>query len=107
MKFKVTLRNKFNAEVTTDTVEADNEKDVKDEYNTQATQVLSVRPIGQKAEKPVKSTYLPIRILRNRVEKMLCDKAMGINKFAPLTEEQKAEIRMEFAMLNEECPDLG
>jgi hypothetical protein len=98
MKFKITLRNKFNAEITTAVVEADNEQDLKDEYTTEATQFLSARPIryiGQKPEKPVKSTYVSVKRLRARVERDLCNKQMKLGKYSP--EAIEAELRRELA----------
>ena len=87
MRFKVTLRNKFTAEIETVGIEADNETDARYEADeTPNCQVISVRPshsIGDQPEKQTKSTYVPIRCLRNRVERDLCNKQLRVGKYSP------------------------
>jgi hypothetical protein len=103
MKFKVTLRNKFNAEITNEVIEADTEQDAKDEYSTEATQVLSVRPlreIGSKPEKANKPVYIRTQTLRNRKERDLSNKQMSLGKYSPeAIQKEQEKLRQE---LNEE-----
>lgn len=98
MKFKVTLRNKTTAEVVSNTYEADSEADARYDNEADGWQILSVRPlrlIGEKPEKPVKSTYVSIKRLRARQERDLCNRQMKLGKYSP--EAIEAELRRELA----------
>jgi hypothetical protein len=101
MRIKLTLRNKLTAEISHEIITVDSPKDAKDDFESPSVQVISTKILGQEEVKPVKSTYVPIRILRNRKEQELCDKAMGLGKFAPLTAEEQAELQNEIAMLGD------
>jgi hypothetical protein len=84
MKFKITLRNKFTAEITTDIEEADSERELREYYTSQfPVQILACREVGQKVEKPSKPVYTRTQTLRNRVERDLSDKQMKLGKYSP------------------------
>lgn len=86
MKFKVTLRNKFTADIETLIIEADDEIGAMYEADeTPNSQVLSIRPlrsITDKAPKFTKPIYVSIHTLRARHERDLCNKQMGLGKYA-------------------------
>ena len=101
MKFKVTTRNKLNGEVSSNVVEAMNERDARFENDVENFQILSVRPlrqIGEKPEKQVKSTYVSIKRLRARQERDLCNKQMKLGKYSPeAIAQQQAELAKELS----------
>lgn len=101
MKFKVTFRDKFTAEIVSDIVEADSAEEAKFDSESSTYQVLTVRPlrlIGEKPEKPVKSTYVSIKRLRSRHERDLCNKQMKLGKYSPETiAAQRVKEQMENA----------
>lgn len=99
MKFKVTFRNKFTAEITSVVYEAESESDARYENETENMQIVSVRPvrtIGEKPEKPQKTSYVRTQVLRNRIERDLSNKQMKLGKYSPeaIAEEQE-ELRKE------------
>lgn len=82
----MTYRNKITAEVETTVVEADNEADARYENEADNWQILSVRPlreIGSRPEKAVKPVYVRTQTLRNRKERDLSNKQMGLGKYSP------------------------